>query len=299
MRALAITAVFALSTPALAATPRDSLVVSPAWLEKHLTDRNLVVLQVGDRAGYEAGHIPNSRLISAADLAAPMGGEALVLELPDPEALRAKLVALGVTNRSKIVVAPTREGTIQSATRVVFTLDAAGLGDRTRLLEGGTAAWVADGRSVTKDAPKITPGKLAAIRYRPLIVDADFVKRHARAPGYRIVDSRAPEFYSGARAGGSAAKPHKSGHIAGAASVPFMTVTTADLKLASADEIASRFKAAGVRRGDTVITYCHVGQQASATLFAARSLGLKVKLYDGSFEEWSRLNGEVETGEAR
>ena len=54
-----------------------------------------------------------------------MGGEALTLELPEPEALRARLVALGISERSRIVVVPTREG-VQSATRVVFTLDAAG-----------------------------------------------------------------------------------------------------------------------------------------------------------------------------
>ena len=78
--------------------------------------------------------------------------------------------------------------------------------------------------------------------------------------------------------------------------MPFQTVTTPDLQLASAEEIAARFKAAGVKKGDKVIAYCHVGQQASATLFAARTLGLDVLLYDGSFEEWSRLDGAVETG---
>ncbi len=43
-----------------------------------------------------------------------------------------------------------------------------------------------------------------------------------------------------------------------------------------------------MKPGDTVITYCHIGQQATATLFAARLLGYDVKLYDGSFEDWSK-----------
>ncbi|WP_430423546.1 rhodanese-like domain-containing protein [Phenylobacterium sp.] len=47
---------------------------------------------------------------------------------------------------------------------------------------------------------------------------------------------------------------------------------------------------------DRVIAYCYVGQQATATAFAARTLGLEVLLYDGPFEEWSRIDGEVETG---
>ncbi|HEY8618159.1 MAG TPA: rhodanese-like domain-containing protein [Phenylobacterium sp.] len=299
MRAMIAAGLVALAAPAWAEAPRARLVATPTWLAAQIGKPDLVVLQVGDRAAYAAGHIPGARLVMLSDLAAPMGGEALTLELPDAEALRTRLTALGVSDRSQIVVVPTKEAGIQSATRVIFTLDAAGLGGRTRLLEGGTRAWTAEGRALSAETPAITPGKLSPIRFRPLVVDADFVRRHARAPGYRIVDSRAPEFYSGARPGGPPARPHKPGRVAGAVSVPFSSVTTPDLKLAPAEEIAARFKAAGVKPGDTVIAYCHVGQQATATLFAARALGLDVKLYDGSFEEWSRLNGAVETGEAR
>lgn len=293
MRVLVMAAALAMTAPGLAAAKPADLVVSTDWLAKQLAARDLVILQVGDRAGYEAGHIPGAQLVSLADLAAPMGGERLTLEMLDAETLRGKLAALGVSDKSRIVVVPTREG-IQSATRVVFTLDAAGLGKRTVLLNGGTAAWAAEGRPVTKEVAQAAPGRLSPLKMRPLVVNADFVRKHMSAPGYAIIDSRAPDFYSGARAGGSPQRPHKAGHIAGAKSVPFTTVTTADLKLASPEAIAAQFKAAGVKKGDTVITYCHVGQQASATLFAARALGLNALLYDGSFEEWSRLDGPVE-----
>lgn len=291
---LAAAIAMALATPAVADATRDRLVVSADWLAKRAGDRDLVILQVGDKAGYEAGHIPGARLLTLADIAAPMGGEKLTLEMPDPETLRAKLTALGVSDRSRIVVVPTKEG-IQSATRVVFTLDAAGLGARTVLLEGGTAAWTAAGGKLSTEAPAAATGKLSPLKMKPLIVDAAFVRAHMSAPGYAIVDARAPEFYAGTRAGGSPQRPHKAGHIAGARSVPFASVTTPDQKLASPEEIAARFKAAGVKKGDTVIAYCHVGQQASATLFAARTLGINALLYDGSFEEWSRLDGAVET----
>jgi thiosulfate/3-mercaptopyruvate sulfurtransferase len=77
--------------------------------------------------------------------------------------------------------------------------------------------------------------------------------------------------------------------------VPFDSFTTPDVQLKPAEEIAAAFTKAGVKPGDTVITYCHIGQQATATLFAARTLGFKVMLYDGSFEDWSRRNLPVET----
>lgn len=295
MRTLLAILMLMLATPTWAGSPRDRLVVSPSWLAKQRGDPNLVILQVGDKAGYEAGHIPGARLLALSDIAAPSTGpDALILQMPDPEALRARLAAFGISDRSKIVVYPTREG-IQSATRVVFTLDAAGLGKRTFLLEGGLAAWTAAGHEATTDVEALIPGKLSALKMRSLVVDAAFVRQHTGKPGFVVVDARAPDFYAGARSGGAPAKPHKAGHIAGAQSIPFSTVTTPDLKLAAPDAVAAQFKAAGVKPGDTVVAYCHVGQQATATIFAARSLGLKVLLYDGSFEEWSRLDGAVET----
>ena len=55
--------------------------------------------------------------------------------------------------------------------------------------------------------------------------------------------------------------------------------------------------AAGVSAGADVVTYCHIGQQASAVYFAARLLGYHVHLYDGSFEDWSaQPNLPIETG---
>ena len=69
--------------------------------------------------------------------------------------------------------------------------------------------------------------------------------------------------------------------------MPFTDVLTADHRLKPADELADVFTKAGVKPGDTVVGYCHIGQQATAMLLAAKSLGHPVLLYDGSFEDWS------------
>ena len=73
--------------------------------------------------------------------------------------------------------------------------------------------------------------------------------------------------------------------------VPFSSLFDDEAKLRPQGELDAIFAKAGVRRGDTVIAYCHIGQQATAVLFAARSLGHPVLLYDGSFEDWSRHAG--------
>ena len=52
--------------------------------------------------------------------------------------------------------------------------------------------------------------------------------------------------------------------------------------------LKAQFASAGVSDGQTVVTYCHIGQQASLVWFAARLSGLTARLYDGSFQDWAR-----------
>ncbi|CAN5214297.1 sulfurtransferase [soil metagenome] len=296
--AIASLALMALAAPAMAASPRDQLVVSTAWLAGHLTDPDLIILQVGDKPGYDAGHIPGAQLITIAEFSAPPVPDGLTLEMPDPTALHDRLAAHGVSDRSRIIVVYGSDG-IQSATRLAFTLDAAGLGARTSLLDGGLGAWKRESRAVSTDVPAVKTAMLSPLKMKAEVVDAAFVKAHLNSPGFSIVDGRAPGFYSGAQTGGSPAKPQKSGHIAGAKSMPFSAVTAPGLTLLSSDELTAKFAAAGIKPGDTVVAYCHVGQQATAALFAARTLGYNVLLYDGSYEDWARQDGPVDNPSAK
>lgn len=285
--------VAAWSAGAAAQTPRDTLVVNTVWLAQHLSDPNLVLLHMGDPAEYTAKHIAGSRLVARADIAAAAAPGTLTLELPPPDDLKTKLEALGISDNSRIVVVFGKDW-VSPATRVVFTLQAAGLGGQTSFLDGGLAAWERDGRPVTADVPAPRTGRLSVLKTDPLVVDADFVKSHLTTPGFAIVDARDPGYYNGTQTGGSQSAPHKTGHIAGAKSVPYASLVNADNMLKSPAALQSLFDQAGVKQGDTVVTYCHIGQQASAVLFAARTLGFNVKLYDGSFEDWSKKDGAVE-----
>jgi thiosulfate/3-mercaptopyruvate sulfurtransferase len=119
-------------------------------------------------------------------------------------------------------------------------------------------------------------------------VDGDLVASKIGVAGTVIVDARTPAFYEGTQTGGGQQAPHKTGHITSAVNVPFQSLLAADGRFKSADEMRGLFSAAGVKSGDQVITYCHIGQQATVALFAARVLGINAQLYDGSFEDWSR-----------
>jgi len=280
------------------AAARERLVVSSAWLTQHASDPDVVLLHVGRRETYDAGHIGNARFVDyASTLATSAADSGLTLEMLPADVLRERLAALGISDRSRVIVYQSDNFWTQS-TRVMLTLDHAGLAN-VSWLDGGQAAWTAGGGKLSTEVPAPKPGTLSPLKLRPVVADAEFVKAHLNTPAYAIVDSRAPVFYDGTRTGGRPGAEHKTGHIAGAVNVPFDSFTTPDFQLRPAAEIAAAFSQAGIKPGDTVVTYCHIGQQATATLFAARTLGYKVMLYDGSFEDWSKRNLPVETGAAK
>jgi thiosulfate/3-mercaptopyruvate sulfurtransferase len=295
-RILIAAAAAALALPA-AAQPqaRAKMLVTADWVKAHIADPNLVILQVGDDKDYDAGHLAGARRLAMEGLSpAQPGPNGLVLEMPAPEALRAQLMALGVTDKSRIVVYASQNH-IPGATRVIFTLDDIGLGDRASLMDGGLAEWRRLGYPVTTEAPVIRTGALAPVAFRAKVVDAAFVQSHLNAPGYSIVDARAGVFYDGVQPGMGGVK----GHLPGAKSVPFTSVTTPAETYKPADQLAAGFTAAGVKPGDHLIVYCHVGWQATAVIFAARSLGIDAVLYDGSFQDWAQRKLPVETAAAR
>jgi len=270
------------------ASPRQNLVVDASWLKAHLGDPDLVLLHVGDKAEYEAAHIPGARFVSLKDISiSDHSGKGLMLEMPTAEDLRHRLEALGISDKSRVVVYYGKDW-VSPSTRVIFTLDYAGLGARSSLLDGGQEAWVRNGGTVTKEATAAKTGSLSPLKLRPIVVDAETVKARIGTPGVAVVDGRDAAFYDGVQSGGSHGTPHRTGHIRGALSIPFTSITDDRLMVKSDDDLAALFAKAGVKPNDTVIGYCHVGQQTTAMLFAARMLGHPVLLYDGSFEDWSR-----------
>jgi thiosulfate/3-mercaptopyruvate sulfurtransferase len=278
-----------LALPAAAAA--QALVLSPADLAARLDEPRLVLLHVGEKAGYGAAHIPGARF---ADVRNELHrrDQDLNLQMLPPDVLRERLAALGLSDDSRIVVYHAG-GPPTLATRLMLTLQWAGFTD-VAFLDGGLEAWTRQGRAVTTDVPAVRAGSLSPLKVQPVIVEADFVQAQSGRPGVAIVDARLQAFYDGTQVGGSAAAPHKAGHIAGALSIPFTSLLAEDGRFKPEAELRAIFAAAGVKPGDTVVTYCHIGQQATAVLFAARLLGHKVMLYDGSFEDWSRRNLPVE-----
>jgi len=272
-----------LSVLSAATVPSDEpLLVTPAWLASHLQDRNLVLLHVGEKAGYDAGHIPGAQFLApTVEWSTPRQEGQLFLELPSLEILDSALEARGISDDSRIVLYWTGQS-FPPTSRALFTLEYVGLKGRVSILDGGLEAWQADGGRVTTEVPQPARGRLTPRPEPRLVVDAGFVQAHLADPQVRIVDARDTSFYNGRET-----SQGRNGHIPGAANVPFQTIVDSTGRFRPVAALKAHFVEAGVSEGQTVVTYCHIGQQASLVWFAARLLGYNARLYDGSFQDWA------------
>jgi thiosulfate/3-mercaptopyruvate sulfurtransferase len=248
-----------------------NLLVTPEWLS---AEKDVVILHAGSPKDYAEGHIAGARLVTLADVSKPESK--LRLEMPPAELMRERMMRWGIGDGTRVVIYAGNES-VQTATRIWFTFEYHSLS--ASLLDGGLAAWKAKGLPVTTEAPAVTAATALTVKPRPeLIVDAAWVNGHLRDEAVKIVDARLAEFYTGA----SANNMPRSGHIPGAASIPFPTLLTEAKSFQPVGALAAKLGEA-----KTLVTYCHIGMQATVPYFAARLAGRDVKLYDGSFEEWS------------
>lgn len=282
-----------LASAAAASAARAPTFVSTDWLARHLHDPGLVVLHAAQqRSDYDAGHVPGARFVPWSAFA--VARDSLSVELPEPAAFDSLLEAAGVSDDSRIVITG---GPVTTLSRLFVTLDWFGAGDRTSLLAGGGDAWREEGRPLARDSAVVAPGHVTPRIAAARVVDAAWIEAHAAVPADRvtIVDARAPEYYEGL----SSNRDPRNGRLPGAGNVPFHWLTAELGRFRAPRDLARLFAHAGVERGDHVVTYCHIGVQASVAYVAARSLGYEVSIYDGSFQDWSRRTElPVETGPA-
>jgi thiosulfate/3-mercaptopyruvate sulfurtransferase len=276
-------------TPRTVRVP-DSILLTTEWLAGHLSDPNVVVLDVEhDADAYRAAHVPGARFLDYMDVVAKRDG--LSTELPDASALRIRLERLGISNESHVVL----HGGALMVSRAFVALEYMGLTD-VSVLDGGLTKWRTEGRRVTRDEPQVVAGTLTT-RLRPeIIADADWVRAHTGKRGVTFIDTRTDGEYLGS---GERHGMPSAGHVQGARQLQWEQLfrDPSSLLFRDRDELAGLY-AARVQAGDTVVTYCYVGYRASMTYLVARSLGYPTKLYDGSYEDWSRRKLPLVSGAA-
>jgi thiosulfate/3-mercaptopyruvate sulfurtransferase len=273
---------------------REPMLVTVDWLGEHLHDPSLVLLQIGEKKDYDKGHIPGAQFLEYESISTPHG-QGLMLELPPMEQLVSVFEKLGVSNDSHIIL---YFGTnwVTPTTRVYWTLDYMGLGHRTSILNGGLVAWEATHHPVSTESKPVAKGSITPAARKEIVADAAWVSSHLNQASVTIIDARTHEFYSGSQSDGNP----RSGHIPGATNLSYLDVVDQDNnKFKSSDALKELFKTAGLKPGNLMVSYCHIGQRATVLYFTAKMLGYDAKMYDGSWEDWShRKDLPIVTGDA-
>ncbi len=279
-----------LTAKAPAQSPPPIRVVSTTWLAEHVKDRNVVLLQVEMDNDTDHDRIPGARLISYRAVSMKQG--ALETELPAVDSLAKLFGALGITDSSLVVVTSAHEAPM--ASRVLMTLDYAGA-RQLAFLDGGAKAWAREKRPVVKSTPAWTPTRFTPHVRSRTVIDAASVKERIGKAGTAFIDTRTDGEFVG---GGERHGMPSDGHLAGAKQLQWEQLFRDDghWVLRDSTELAGMYRAR-MQPGDELVTYCWIGYRASMTWLAARTLGLPVRLFDGSYqavrnEGWPVVKGE-------
>ena len=282
-----------------AAAPEGYVTVSVDWLSQRLKEPDLVILEASNDAAYDKEHVPSARLLELsgpASLGATEKGAGPIDGLPSEAELHGKLEKLGISDGSHVIVVFEGQNFVM-ATRQIYLLKFAGV-ENVSLLDGGLAAWKQGGHPVTAALPVVTPGHFTRHIQPAYTSDYAYVQSHLHAPHVRIVDARNAVYYEGGSTdmGMAGAGQMAAGHIPGAKNIPFNSLFDDARLLLLTDSLKAIFRSAGVQPGDTVVAYCHVGLQATAVVLGARALGIPVRMYVGSFHDWSARKLPTEGG---
>jgi len=269
----------AVFSAAAASYPNLQFLVEPAWLAKHLKDKNLRIVDMRtDSKGYdEEGHIEGAVHLSVSAIRMPVetGG----FRLPAKSEGEKILGGLGITPETMVVIYDEAEGL--NGSRLFFTLDVFGH-KKMALLNGGIQAWKAAGLPLRHEVPKIAPRNYRAKVDAEKVASAEWIVHNLKNPRLALVDARsAVEFR------GEDVRAKKGGHIPGAKNIEWIENLRADKTFKSADELRSLYEAQGATPDKTVVSYCQTHHRAAHTYFVLRLLGyMKLKGYDRSWAEW-------------
>ncbi len=268
---------------------RESALVTADWVEEHLSDAGVVLIEVDEDAdAYDKGHIAGAVKIDwRKDLQ-----DGVRHDFIDKTRLEALLSEKGISNDDTLVFYGGNNNWF--AAYAYWYLKYYGH-DNLRLLDGGRKKWELDSRELTTDVVERPATTYVAkeantdIRaFRDEVVSSIGTKN--------LIDVRSPDEYAG-RLLAPAHLPQEAaqigGHIPTAGNVPWSKAANDDGTFRSDEELKALYSDAGLDDGKDTIAYCRIGERSSHTWFVLKEiLGHEnVKNYDGSWSEYGSLSG--------
>jgi thiosulfate/3-mercaptopyruvate sulfurtransferase len=275
---------------AVAEYANPSALVETDWLEEHLDDPSIRVIEVDeDTSAYEKGHIRGSVGWNwATDLHTAIGRDYV-----DQAGLSGLLSGAGVGDDTTVILYGGNNNWF--AAYAYWILKLRGFDD-VKLLNGGRKKWELESRELTTEAPTISATGFSVSGSERSQIRALRDEVLAKLNAAAFVDVRSPEEYRGEKLAPDHLPQEQAqvpGHIPGAANVTWMKAANDDGTFKSADELRALYEGEGVTPDKEVIAYCRIGERSSHTWFALTELlGYEnVKNYDGSWTEYGSLVG--------
>jgi thiosulfate/3-mercaptopyruvate sulfurtransferase len=253
--------------------------VDLAWLQTHLHDEDLILVDTRADKDYAAGHIPRALLLDLADLA-PRTSEQELSAFQ--EELKKRFALLGYTGSEKVIFYD--DGAATRAPHTLWNFMYAG-GKNGRVLSGGFAAWKKAGFPLAWDRFSRPERPFPLNIDSSLLASSERVNQRLKDFSTIILDVRSQAEFAGSNpsTGGS-----RLGHIPGARWLEWTSLLGPDHQYLPPAEMKKKLSEAGVTPDKEVIVYCHRGNRASNTWLALRALGFfNVRNFIGSWAEWS------------
>jgi len=269
--------------------------VTTAWLEDHLGDPHLRIVEVcslTDDKVYRAGHIPGATWLYWKSACWHETDRQFV----SPEAMARLFGGLGIGPDTTVVLTG---DPVQYGGYAFWAFTMAGHRNL-RILDGARRKWAAEGRPLTQEVPRFAPVAYPVpTGTSSMRVGRDNVRDNLKKPGRLLLDVRAPEEYEGKRVSEySFAFDHgaeRTGRIPGAVHLYYKHFLNQDDSFKSPDEIRAVLATAGVdpSKFEDTVCYCRLSHRATIAWIAlAYVLGLNnIKIYDGSWTEWGSIVG--------
>ena len=266
------------------------VLVETSWVEEHLDDESIRIVEVDENpALYAEAHIPGAVGFDwKLDLQ-----DQLTRDFLGPEDFGALFGSRGISNEHTIVLYGDRNNWFAAYT--YWYLKYYGH-DKVLLVNGPREKWIAEARRTTADVPSHAPATFIAKPGDASIrAHREEVRRAIDEPT-KLVDVRSPAEYAGeliAPPGYEQEGAQRSGHIPGAASVPWASAVQEDGTFKSRADLEALYRGKGVLNGGPIIAYCRIGERSAHTWFVLHELLGRddVKNYDGSWTEWGSLVG--------
>lgn len=261
-----------------------SFVTSPRF-ESDAKTGNKVLVELG-------GHIPGASPVQNSTIRAERTFGTLKIKFMLPERTQFEKLARGwgvQAGRPIVIAAAGRDPQdFNAAARLYWQFKVFGE-DNIAIVNGGTAAWVTEGREVAVAPTEVAEGNWTAKAERAeLIASSQDVERATESDAIQLVDARSTSEYLGLIKKSTVSG---YGHIAGAKNVSSELLTTEGnvTRIRSAATYRDIYKASGIDPDSPTITYCNTGVLAAGNWFVlSEILGNKrVRLYDGSLHKWT------------